>query len=78
MTNYLALTYGLSVTFAVGMFIFAMVVGFIMRRRINNTENFITARKQVRTSPKLIILDYILVLKRIYPNSIKKIEALRI
>ena len=50
MVDYLALTYSLSVVFAVGMFIFAIAMGYIMRRKINDTEDFITARRQVCSS----------------------------
>lgn len=46
MTNYLALTYGLTIPLVVGMAAYAMILGYFKRRINHNNELFITARKQ--------------------------------
>lgn len=45
--GFLAVCYALAVVFVVAMAGYAFVMGFIMRRKIADTEAFITARGQV-------------------------------
>lgn len=47
--GYLALCYALSITLIVAMALYALWRGYSFRRRITNTESFITARGQVGT-----------------------------
>jgi hypothetical protein len=47
MVDYLALSYGLAVPAVVGVFVYAMLKGYRLRRKIRNTESFLTARNQV-------------------------------
>lgn len=46
MTDYLALTYGLTIPLVVGMAVYAMILGYMKRKTNHNNELFITARKQ--------------------------------
>ena len=48
MVNYLALTYSLSVIAVVAVAVYAFLKGYILRRKIQNTESFLTARNEVR------------------------------
>ena len=54
MTDYLALSYGLSVTAVILVAIYAFYKGFVLRRKIESTESFLTARNQVSNDSQLI------------------------
>jgi hypothetical protein len=51
--GFIALCYGLAITLVTLMAGYAFVMGYILRRKISDTEDFITARGQVGAPPRL-------------------------